>query len=100
MRSKALDSTALRSGAIDVVDVHVGGDLHRIVLGGISELPGTSVVEKMNYLKNEADGLRQILLHEPRGGHPSLYADLIVKPEHPSADAAFIIMELMEYPLI
>ncbi|WP_084811049.1 proline racemase family protein [Ensifer sp. BR816] len=89
-----------RSGVIDVVDVHVGGDLHRIVLDGIVELPGESVLEKMTHLRDNADGLRQILLEEPRGGHPSLYADLVVEPKNPKADAAFIIMELMGYPLI
>ncbi|WP_141202179.1 proline racemase family protein [Oceanimonas doudoroffii] len=85
---------------IEVVDVHVGGDLHRIVLGGIAELPGSSVLEKMSYLRAHADGLRRILLHEPRGGHPSLFADLVVQPGTPGADAGFIIMELMGYPLI
>lgn len=78
---------------VDVVDIHVGGDVHRIVLDGISDLPGTSVFEKMHYLKHEADGLRRLLLDEPRGGHPALFADLIVKPGDNSADAGFIIME-------
>lgn len=85
---------------LDVVDVHVGGDVHRIVVGGIRSLPGTSPLEKMTYLKTKADGLRQLLLMEPRGGHPSLYADLVVEPSDPAADAGFIIMELMGYQLI
>lgn len=85
---------------VDVVDVHVGGDLHRIVLGGVREPAGTSVFAKMCHIRDQADGLRQLLLHEPRGGHPSLYADLVVAPEDPSAHAGFIIMELMGYPLI
>ena len=89
-----------RAGVIDVVDVHVGGGLHRVVLDGIRELPGQSILERMTYLRDKADGLRQILLHEPRGGHPSLYADLVVEPNNPLADAGFIIMELLAYPLI
>ena len=88
------------AGIVDVVDVHVGGDLHRIVLSGTKEPPGRSVLEKMHYVRDSADGLRQLLLQEPRGGHPSLFADLIVEPVDPSADAGFIIMELMGYPLI
>lgn len=86
--------------AIEVVDVHVGGDLHRIVLGGIKPLPGDTVLDQMKHLKANGDGLRKILLHEPRGGHPSLFADLVVPPSNPEADAGFIIMELMGYPLI
>jgi len=87
-------------GFVDVVDVHVGGDLHRVVIGGVEDLPGSSVREKMEYLRSEADGLRKLLLDEPRGGHPSLYADLIVPPSIPGADAGYIIMEVMGYPLI
>ncbi|MFT4437768.1 proline racemase family protein [Caballeronia sp. 15715] len=85
---------------IEIVDVHVGGDVHRIVLGGVRELPGATVFEKMQYLKTSADGLRQLLLLEPRGGHPSLYADLVVAPTDPDAVAGFIIMEVMGYPMI
>ncbi|WP_321813147.1 MULTISPECIES: proline racemase family protein [unclassified Paraburkholderia] len=85
---------------IDLLDIHVGGDVHRIVLGGIKELPGSSVAEKMHYLRDEADGLRQLLLLEPRGGHPSLYADLVVSPTDKDADAGYIIMEVMGYPAV
>lgn len=85
---------------IDTVDVHVGGDVHRIVVGGVEDLPGTSVLEQMQHLRDEADALRLVLLEEPRGGLPSLFADLIVPPVHPDADAGFIIMERMGYPLI
>lgn len=95
-----LETSASSSRIVDVVDVHVGGDLHRIVLGGIKPLPGATVLDQMEYLKAEGDGLRQILLHEPRGGHPSLFADLVVPSAHPDADAGFIIMEMMGYPLI
>jgi len=87
-------------GVVEVVDVHVGGDLHRIVVGGVKTLPGASTFEKMEFLRSKADGLRQLLLMEPRGGHPSLYADLVIEPSHPEADAGFIIMELMGYPVI
>jgi len=87
-------------GVVEVVDVHVGGDLHRIVVGGVKTLPGASTFEKMEFLRSKADGLRQLLLMEPRGGHPSLYADLVVEPSHPDANAGFIIMELMGYPVI
>lgn len=72
---------------IEVVDVHVGGDLHRIVLDGVAELPGDTVLAKMNHLRDHADGLRKLVLTEPRGGHPALYGDLVVKADHPEAAA-------------
>lgn len=83
----------------DVVDIHIGGDVHRIVLDGVDDPPGASVLEKTRYLEREADGLRQVLLGEPRGGHPALFADLVVCPCAPEADAGMIIMENNGYPM-
>ncbi len=91
--------TETRPATIEVLDVHVGGDVSRIVISGVKELPGKTVREQGDYLSQQADGLRQFLLNEPRGGHPSLFANLIVKSTHPKADAGFIIMESMGYPL-
>ena len=81
------------------VDVHVGGDVHQIIRAGVRDLPGETVGEQMVHLRQSGDGLRQLLLHEPRGGHPSHFANLVVEPCHPDAEAGFIIMEYMGYPL-
>lgn len=95
------DTMALQHRAeIEVVDVHVEGGLHRIILGGVKPLPGATVLEQMQYLRSHGDGLRQLVLNEPRGGRPSLFADLVVPPCLPEADAGYIIMETMGYPLI
>ena len=85
--------------SFDVVDIHVGGDVHRIVLDGVDDLPGKSVFEQAKYLQREADGLRKVLLDEPRGGHPALFADLVVRPSDAHAEAGFIIMENNGYPM-
>ena len=88
-----------RVRGFDVTDVHIGAEVHRIVLDGVAILPGESLRDQAAYLEREADELRKLLLHEPRGGQPSLSADLVVEPRHPEADAGVIIMELMGYPL-
>ncbi len=88
-----------KQGKIRTVDVHTGGDVHQIIVDGVIDLPGRTVGDKMAYLKNNGDGLRRLLLHEPRGGHPSHYADLVVAPSIPGAKAGFVIMEYMGYPL-
>jgi proline racemase len=84
---------------LEVVDVHVGGEVHRVVLDGVKPLPGESLREQAEFLEEQADGLRELLLHEPWGGLPLLNADLVVPPVHGEADAALLIMELMGYPL-
>lgn len=83
---------------IDLLDTHAGGDVSRIVTGGIDKLPGASVREQMEYLRDDADGLRRLLLEEPYGV-PEMSVDLLVPPAHPEAVAGYIIMEVMGYPI-
>lgn len=88
-----------RIRCFDVTDVHIGGEVHRIILNGVAPVPGETLREQARFLEEQADGLRQLLLYEPRGGLPSLSADLVVEPGHGDAQAAIIIMEFMGYPL-
>jgi len=81
-----------------LVDTHAGGDVSRIVTGGIVPLPGSTVREQMEYLRDDADGLRRLLLFEPHG-IPEMSVDLLVPPTHPDAVAGYIIMEVMGYPI-
>jgi len=83
---------------LQLVDTHAGGDVSRIVTGGIQPLPGTTVREQMEYLRDDADGLRRLLLFEPYG-IPEMSVDLIVPATHPEAAAGYIIMEVMGYPI-
>lgn len=83
---------------LQLIDTHAGGDVSRIVLGGIDSLPGRTVREQMEYLAHDADGLRKLLLHEPYG-MPEMSVDLIVPPSDPRASMGYIIMEVMGYPI-
>lgn len=82
---------------ITVFDTHYGGDVSRIILDGVGRIPGDSLLEQMNYLRTDADGLRQLLIYEPHG-NPSMCVVLLVPPCTPEADAGYIIMEAMGYP--
>lgn len=81
-----------------MMDTHAGGDVSRIVSGGIDLLPGATVREQMHYLRDDADGLRKLLLDEPYG-IPEMSVDLLVPPSDPQAAAGYIIMEVMGYPI-
>ena len=81
-----------------MMDTHAGGDVSRIVLGGIEPLPGDTVRAQMEYLRDDADGLRKLLLFEPYG-IPEMSVDLIVPATDPEAAAGYIIMEVMGYPI-
>ena len=83
---------------IQLMDTHAGGDFSRIVTGGIDLLPGDTVRAQMEYLRDDADGLRKLLLEEPYG-IPEMSVDLLVPATDPRAAAGYIIMEVMGYPI-
>src|SRR5918996_1727165 len=81
---------------IHCIDAHAEGEPSRVVVGGVVDVPGETVLEKMRHLEREGDALRRLLLFEPRGSAP-LSLDLVVPPCHPDADAGFVIMESCTY---
>lgn len=83
--------------SVNVVGVHTGGERNDVITGGVLDVPGRTVFEKMRHLETKADELRQFLLHEPRGSVTQC-VNLIVPPCDPEADAGFIIMEAESYP--
>jgi proline racemase len=82
---------------ISAVDAHAAGEPGRVIVGGVLDVPGNTMLEKRLYLERNGDGLRRRMLREPRG-YPALCCNLIVPPTDPQADAGFIIMEQTEYP--
>jgi proline racemase len=86
-----LDST------ITAVDAHAGGEPGRVIIGGVHDVPGATMLEKRDHLAQHGDRLRRLMLREPRG-YPALCANLILPPTDARADAGFVIMEQAEYP--
>ncbi|MGH9337995.1 MAG: proline racemase family protein, partial [Vicinamibacteria bacterium] len=82
---------------INAVDLHACGEPGRVIVGGVLDVPGKTMFEKMRHLALEADDLRKRMLREPRG-YPAANCNLILPSTHPEADAGFIIMEQVEYP--
>ena len=85
------------SKMIQAVDLHAAGEHGRVIVGGVLDVPGRSMFEKMRFLATEADDLRLRMLREPCG-YPAANCNLILPPTVPEADAGFIIMEQVEYP--
>lgn len=82
---------------ICAVDAHACGEPGRVIVGGVLDVPGKTMFEKMKYLESYADDLRKLMLREPRG-YPASNCNLILPATHPEADAGFVIMEQVEYP--
>lgn len=85
------------SRLINAVDLHAGGEPGRVITGGVMDVPGKTMFDKMQYLATKADGLRKLMLNEPRG-YPASNCNLILPPTHPEAVAGYVIMEHVEYP--
>jgi len=82
---------------VSAVDLHACGEPGRVIVGGVRDVPGRSMFEKMQYFARHRDALRLRMLREPRG-YPAANCNLVLPPAHPDADAGFIIMEQVEYP--
>jgi proline racemase len=82
---------------IQAIDAHCAGEPGRVIVGGVLDVPGATMYEKMRHLATNGDALRRCMLREPRG-YPAANCNLVLPPTHPDADAGFVIMEHVEYP--
>jgi proline racemase len=82
---------------ITAVDAHACGEPGRVITGGVLDVPGRTMFDKMTHLRDHADHIRLRMLREPRG-YPAANCNLILPSNHPEADAGFVIMEQVEYP--
>ncbi len=88
----------IRLGSIiDAVDAHAAGEPGRVIVGGVDDVPGATMFEKMTRLQADRDDIRLRMLREPRG-YPAANCNLILPSNYPEADAGFVIMEQVEYP--
>ncbi len=92
-----MEGTAVRfSRLINVVGAHAAGEHNEVITGGIINVPGGTMFEKMRYLERNDDDLRRFLLNEPRG-KVSQCVNLVLPSSNPEADFGFIIMESEYY---
>lgn len=87
------------SETIHAVDTHVCGEPGRVIVGGVLDVPGDTIYDKMLHLENHADHIRKRMLREPRG-YPAANCNLILPATHPDAVAGYVIMEQTEYPVM
>ncbi len=82
---------------LQAVDVHAAGEPGRVIVGGVLDVPGATMLDKARHLERHGDALRRLMLREPRG-YPALCANVVLPPTRADADAGFVIMEHVEYP--
>src|SRR3990170_3539013 len=85
------------SKMIQAVEAHAAGEPGRVIVGGVLDVPGQTMFDKMQWLAANGDDLRLRMLREPRG-YPAANVNLVLPSNHPEADAGYVIMEHVEYP--
>ncbi len=77
------------SEPIRVIDSHTGGEPTRIVLSGVPDLGGGSVLEQMQVFGERFDNFRSAIVNEPRGWDAMVGA-LLVPSDHPECEHGII----------
>jgi proline racemase len=69
-------------GPVRTVDYHTAGEPFRIVLDGVPEPVGSTVLERRSFAQSDADfdAYRKLLVQEPRG-HADMYGCFVVPPD-------------------
>ena len=80
------------SRTIQTVDVHCEGEIGRVITGGVLNIPGATMAEKLHHLNAVDDGLRRWLCSEPRSGPAGSFC-LLVPACDPKADVVFIVLQ-------
>ncbi|RAZ30488.1 MULTISPECIES: proline racemase family protein [Microbacterium] len=75
------------------VDSHTEGMPTRVIVGGVGPLPGATMEERRQRFMAENDGLRRLLMNEPRG-HSAMSGAILQPPTRPDADFGVLYIEV------
>lgn len=78
--------------SLEILLVHCQGESGNVLVGGAPEIPGATVLDKLNHLNDVDPSLRLFLCREPRAQvvHTT---NLLLPPTRPDADAGFIVLQ-------
>jgi len=81
---------------IQIISAHAEGEVGNVITGGVTPPPGDTLWDQRDWLAKDG-ALRDLLLHEPRGGLFK-HINLLVPPKDPRAAIGFLIMEPVHTP--
>ncbi|KIC39055.1 proline racemase [Ruegeria sp. ANG-R] len=77
---------------IELLGVHAEGEIGRVIVSGAPDIPGATMVDKMNHINNVDDSLMRVCLYEPRGAS-QMTINLLTPPCREGADMGFFPMQ-------
>lgn len=78
---------------LHTVDTHTEGMPTRVVVGGVGEVPGNTMMAKREYFVNHLDHLRRLLMNEPRG-HSAMSGAILQPSTRSDAQWGVIFIEV------
>ena len=76
---------------IQTMELHTAGEPLRLVRSGFPDVPMLPVLERRQWLKDNADHVRRALIYEPRG-HKDMYGAILLPPYNDYADMTVLFM--------
>lgn len=75
------------------VDSHTEGMPTRVITGGVGTIPGATMAERRLWFMENSDGIRNLLMREPRG-HASMSGAILQPSTRPDADFGVLYIEV------
>lgn len=77
---------------LELIEVHCQGEIGKVIVDGAPEMPGVTILDKMNHINRVDDSLRRFVTSEPRAS-VQMSVNLLLPPCRPEADAGFIVLQ-------
>lgn len=80
------------ANSLELLLVHAQGETGKVLVRGAPEIPGATILDKMNHINMVDDSLRRFVAFEPRA-HVAQSVNLLLPPTRSDADAGFIVLQ-------
>lgn len=77
---------------LQTVDVHCAGEIGRVITGGVLDIPGATMGDKLTHLNTVDDSLRRFLCSEPRSAPAGSFV-LLTPSTHSGAACGMIVLQ-------
>lgn len=78
--------------SLQIIQVHCQGEIGKVLVGGAPEIPGATMLDKMNHINQVDDSLRRFVTFEPRAS-VAMSMNLLLPSTRPDADAGFMVLQ-------
>ena len=76
---------------IRTIESHTGGEPFRVVIDGVGEIPGETILARRRHAEEHLEPIRRALMLEPRG-HADMYGCFLTPPVRPDSDMGILFM--------